>query len=70
MGKNYKIILYILAWISSWLIFCSIINAGLIATNVYSSVEKGRLITFFIGAMISIGGAISITAEWLLSPGL
>ena len=63
MKSPLKLTIYILSWIITWLIFCSIINTGLIAVNVYSPGDKGSLITFSIGAAICIAGAASLFKE-------
>ncbi len=63
MNKNLKVFLYVLAWIISWFVFSSIINAGLITTNVYSEEEKGKVITFFIGAILFLFGGTSLYKE-------
>ncbi len=63
MNKNIKAIIYVSAWIITWIAFSSVINAGLIAVNLYAQTDKGPLITFFISATIFLGGAISLYKE-------
>ncbi|KGG25167.1 putative membrane protein [Prochlorococcus sp. SS52] len=55
--------LYISAWVVSWLLFSSIINAGFITTNVYEAGGKGGILTLFISAIIAIAGAFSLYKE-------
>ncbi len=63
MNIKLKVFLYISAWITAWVAFSSIINAGLIEVNVYTQADKGTLITFFISSIIFLGGASSLYKE-------
>ncbi len=63
MNIKLKAFLYFAGWTTAWIVFGSIINAGLIAVNVYSPEEKGPAITFFISSIIFVGGAVSLYKE-------
>ncbi len=63
MNHSLKIFLYISGWVTAWLVLSSIIDYGLIETNVYAIGEKGKLVTFSIGAVISFAGAYSLYKE-------
>ncbi len=63
MNIKLKGFIYVSAWITAWIIFSSIINAGLIAVNVYAQAEKGTLVTFFLCLILFLGGAISLYKE-------
>ena len=63
MNNKLKGFSYVSAWIAAWLIFSSIINVGLITTNVYREAEQGVFVTFFTVAIIFIAGAISMYKE-------
>jgi len=63
MDTKLKAIIYVSSWITAWIIFSSIIDAGLIAVNLYDQDNKSTLITFFISSIIFFSGAISLYKE-------
>ena len=63
MNIKLKAFLYVTSWITAWIIFSSIIDAGLIAVNLYAQDDRGTLITFSISSIIFISGAISLYKE-------
>ena len=63
MNTKLKAIIYVSAWITAWIIFSSIIDAGLITVNLYAQDDKSTFITFFISSIIFFSGAISLYKE-------
>ena len=56
-------LLYACGWIIAWFVLSTIIDYGLVVTNVYEAGEKGKFITYSLGAVISFAGAFSLHNE-------
>ena len=63
MKSSLNLFLYFGGWIIAWLALSSIIDYGLVVTNVYDVGEKGKIITYSLGALLSIAGANSLYKE-------
>ena len=63
MNKSLNLVLYACGWIIAWFVLSTIIDYGLVATNVYEAGEKGKFITYSLGAVISFAGAFSLYNE-------
>ena len=63
MNRPLSLLLYACGWTIAWLVLSSIIDYGLVVTNVYEAGEKGKFITYSLGAVISLAGAFSLYNE-------
>ena len=63
MKLSLSLLLYACGWIIAWFVLSTIIDYGLVVTNVYEAGEKGKLITYSLGAIISFAGAFSLHNE-------
>ena len=63
MNHSLSLLLYACGWIIAWFVLSSIIDYGLVVTNVYEAGEKGKFITYSLGAVISFAGAFSLYKE-------
>ena len=63
MKPSLSLLLYTCGWIIAWFVLSSIIDYGLVVTNVYEAGEKGKFITYSLGAVISLAGAFSLHNE-------
>ena len=63
MNQSLSLLLYACGWVIAWFVLSSIVDYGLVVTNVYEAGEKGKLITYSLGAVISFAGAFSLYKE-------
>ncbi len=63
MNNSLSLFLYACGWVIAWFVLSSIIDYGLVVTSVYEAGEKGKFITFSLGAVISFAGALSLYKE-------
>ena len=63
MKLSLSLLLYACGWIIAWFVLSTIIDYGLVVTNVYEAGEKGKFITYSLGAVISFAGALSLYNE-------
>ncbi len=63
MNKLLKQSLYFFGWILAWAIVATLINVGLEQSNVYSSLNSGVELTYFISFALFAFGSFSLYKE-------
>ena len=63
MNKILSVFIYLSAWAIAWLLITFIIDKGLIQSGAYLPASKIQTNSYYITAIIFIGGALSLYKE-------